>query len=379
MKISNIQSIKILNSRSKWTIETALALEDGSIGVASVPEGVSKGKTEAVSLPVKEAIFHISRISQDLYKQDFKNQEDFDKYLIKLDGTPNKSNLGGNTTLCLSIAFAKASAVSKNIPPYTYFNSLWGMSKKYTIPKMMMLMLEGGKHGSGDMSIQEFMYLVDTLKEGNDLYDKVRGYLSNKNLPIEVGLEGAFSPKGVNNIKALDILAQISPNTPICLDVAFSSKDLKKLDYKLLTTNYKLISIEDPFGEEDWKNWSQFNKKYGDTILVVGDDLTTTNRSRIEKAVNLNAINAIIIKPNQIGTISESINAVSYSQKNGLKIIVSHRSGETNDDYIADFAVGVGADYVKFGSPSRGERVAKYNRLLAIEKFLRNNPFKFIL
>ncbi|MFH1565874.1 MAG: enolase C-terminal domain-like protein [bacterium] len=362
--ISAISSRKILDSRSEWTIETTIKMGDVS-GVASVPCGTSVGSFEAKSLPVSLALEKIEFIRSKIVGRTFNSQEELDKMLLELDGTNDKRNLGANVILSISLAFARSFAAVKKIPLYQYVSECYGdPSFSFNKPKMMMLIFEGGKHGSSNISIQEFMVVVNSVDEGDKVYDLARKTLLSKKLEVEVGLEGAFSPVGFLNTEILELLSSLSNNS-IALDIASSSVD-NDLDFKQMLGKYNIFSIEDPFGEEEWEKWVQFTKIYGDEVLVVGDDLVVTNPKRIQKAIDLKACNAVIIKPNQIGTLTETLQAIKLAKDNGLKVVVSHRSGETNDSFISDLAIGVNAEFVKFGSPSRGERVAKYNRLLEI-------------
>lgn len=361
--VKSILSRKILDSRSEWTVETTLDV-DGAVAVASVPGGTSVGSFEAKNLPVQEALQKIKDITPKIVGKTFNSQEAFDKYLLELDGTADKKNLGANTTLSISHTFARASALIKNVPLYKYIADCYGVPLSMAKPKIMMLIFEGGKHGSNNISIQEFMVVVDSVEAGDSVYDLARKTLLSKNLEVEVGLEGAFSPVGFSNDDILKLLASLG-GYPLALDIAATSVNTN-LDFGKIIEKYNILSIEDPFGEEEWNKWISFTKNYGESVLVVGDDLVVTNPDRISKAIKLQACNAVVIKPNQIGTLTETLRAVRLAKDNDLKVVVSHRSGETNDAFIADLAVGVGADFVKFGSPSRGERVAKYNRLLEI-------------
>jgi len=362
-EISNISARKILDSRSSWTIETTLALGDSS-GIASVPGGTSRGSFEAATLDILTALEKVELLNKNLSGRDFATQRDFDNFLIRCDGTKNKSNLGGNTILSLSIAFAKALAKVRKIRLYQYIAQLAGVTS-FMKPRIMMLIFEGGRHGEGSsITIQEFMVIVDAVDAGDKVYDAARMYLLSRKLPVEVGLEGAFSPLELDNVGVLNVLKEISPY-PVALDAAATSS--KKLPvYEEMLHKFNIVSIEDPYNEEDWAKWAEFNRNFGDKILVVGDDLIVTNPLRIKKAIYLKACNAVIIKPNQVGTVTETLESITLARNAGFKVIVSHRSGETNDSFIADLAAGVNADYVKFGAPSRGERVAKYNRLLEI-------------
>lgn len=378
MKIADIESHKILDSRGNDTIETELALEGGFLGTASIPSGTSVGKHEAKYQNTSQAIEIINNlITPKIVKEDFKDQASLDSFLNELDGTPEKSKLGANSILSISIAFCKASALALPTPLYQYIRAKlirFPDSQLYRLPKLMTLIFEGGKHGDSSLTIQEFMYILDDISQPAILFKSIKEILKEKHLDTDTGLEGAYSPNNVKNSDILKMMHEFNKNISIALDVAQSSKTGKDLEFEKIISEFNVKSIEDPFGEDDWEKWVEFLKKVsflkkeGKDILVVGDDLTVTNPKRIKKAAKLNACNAIIIKPNQIGTVTETIDAIKLAKKNGLKVIISHRSGETNDDFIADLAFGVDADYVKFGAPNRGERIAKYNRLMKIKE-----------
>ena len=376
MKITDIKARKLLNSKTAWTIETTITLEDGSFGKASIPGGVSKGKTEVVSHPANLALQKIESLKDFLLNKDFR-QTSLDSYLLTLDGTNDKSNLGGNVMLSISVSFAKAVAMARNIPLYKHIYQMHYkdvldnkklFDPKFERPEMMMLMLEGGLHGSNNASIQEFMAIVNTIDRGIEIYKKIQEELKRLKKSTNVGAEGAFSPDQYDNDQMLTLLAGFLKKETIALDIAASSfKETDKIpNYEELLNSYPITSIEDPYDEEDWPNWKIFAKKYNKKITVVTDDITTTNPTILKKAIKENIGNATIIKPNQIGTLTETLMATKLAQENGWEVIVSHRGSDTNDDFVADLAIGINADYVKFGSPARGERVAKYNRLMEI-------------
>lgn len=379
MKIKSLTSRKIINSKAVWTIETKLELEDGSIGIASIPGGVSKGKTEVTSLPADTALEKINSLKSDLIGKEFK-QKTLDSYLIHLDGTHDKSNLGGNVILSISVAFAKATAKAKNLPLYEHiyqmhFQEVLRGDKLFNPifekPEMMMLILEGGLHGSGDASIQEFMVITDEIEKGRKIYSAVETELKRLHKSTNVGAEGALSPDGFDNDQVLTLLSGFLHGETIAIDVAASSfkeseEKIPYPNYDELIENYPITSIEDMYDEEDWDNWRKFGTRYNDKLTVVTDDITTSNPEILKKAIKEKIGNGIIIKPNQIGTVTETLQAIRLAQDSGWEVIISHRGSDTNDDFIADLAIGVNADYVKFGAPVRGERVAKYNRLLEI-------------
>ncbi|MCX6784138.1 MAG: hypothetical protein NT141_03715 [candidate division WWE3 bacterium] len=372
MKITDISARKILASKGDWTIETTLVLEDGSYGIASVPAGISTGKAEAKTLEVGDSVILTNdSLSKELIDKDFATLKDFDSALIALDGTPDKSKLGGNTTLSLSLAFAKASAMFKDESPlYIYLSDIIG-SKYLKIPELLVLMFEGGMHARSLLSIQEFMVHCKTVEDGLKSYQRVNDAMNTRNLPTTVGFEGAFSPPNFTNENALDLLSSLFGPGSISLDVADSYTNGAPLDFEDIISKYAPLSIEDPFDEEAWDSWEVFNKNNSSKTLVVADDLVVTNKIRLQKVIEKHAAGAVVVKANQIGTLSETLEFVQLARQAKLKIIVSHRGEETTDDWLADLAVAVGADYVKFGGFARGERISKYNRLLQIIDDLR--------
>lgn len=375
MKIIDIKPNKILDSAGNWTIETEIILEGGFTGIASVPRGVSKGKSEATALPIDQAIKNTLTLKDQLIGKIFVNSNDFDVNLLQIDGTKDKAKLGANTMLALSIAFLKAAAKARNLETYQYVHELLYPEIPidtviYKLPKMMMLMLEGGAHGSSDASIQEFMAIVDTIDRGSEIYKNIKHELDSLGKSTNVGSEGAFSPEGFDNYQSLLTLSQFIKTEQIALDIAASSfePNTPDPDYDKFINEFPIYSIEDPCKEDEWSNWEYFASKNLHRVVVVTDDLTTTNPTLLREAISRRVGNAIIIKPNQIGTMLETLKVVNMATETGWQIIVSHRGTDTNDDFIADLAVGVGANFTKFGSPARGERIAKYNRLLQISK-----------
>ena len=399
-----------MDSRAYPTLEVDVKLEDGSLGRAIVPSGASTGKFEAVELRdndpnyfngkgVKCAIENVnSLINNLLVGKDSYNQNDIDHSMIKLDGTSNKRNLGANAILGVSIANAKATARSKGIP---LFESL-ALSDKRTLPIPMMNILNGGCHADNNLDIQEYMIFPigansfsEALQMGTETFYYLKDILKNKSLTTTVGDEGGFAPNLQSNDEAIELILEAVEKTPyklekdlfIALDVAASElyngkynlisekKQLstsKMVDYlKSLVDQYPIISIEDGLDENDWEGWHLLRKEIGNKCQIVGDDLTVTNVSRLKKAIDNKAINAILIKLNQIGTITETIDAINLAKKNNYGVIISHRSGETEDVTIADFAVAMSMGQIKTGSVSRTDRVAKYNQLLRIEENLK--------
>lgn len=411
-KVKKIIAREILDSRAHPTIESIVELDDGAVGVFSVPSGTSVGKHEAKELRdndlnrydglgVLNCLKNILQIlSPLLIGQDAENQEAIDQILIKADGTADKSKVGANSILALSGGIAKAASVSQKKPLYQYIAKLLGaQTNEFLIPTPMFNILNGGMHANGNLDFQEFMVVgpksntySQNLKFGAEAYFSLKKTLANHSIQTLVGDEGGFAPTLYTNIDAFKILQEAIQKAgySLGLDSFFSidaaATHLKEggayrlkdkpmqmpasdlMDYYLaLNEQYHLISLEDPFSEDDWSEWTDITQKLGTDTLIVGDDLTTTSVERLQKAISQKACNAVIVKPNQVGTITETLNFVKLARQNGFKIIVSHRSGETNDDFIADFAVGISADYAKLGAPARGERVAKYNRLLEIE------------
>ncbi len=373
MIIKDISSRKILNSGAKWTIETKITLEDGSIGVASVPGGISRGEREVVSIEPENAIENIETLKDKLIGVNFSSQRQFDELLIKTDGSHDKSNLGGNTLLSLSIAFCKATAKSKKIETYQYIHTIVEPEISldeitFTMPQMLMLIFEGGVHGDSGASIQEFMAVVDTVGQGAKIYNEVKTALQEAGKTTNVGAEGAFSPEGFDNFKTLKFLNAHLNGAKIALDVAASEiKNPADIpDYETMLDVFPIISVEDPYSENDWGSWESFSRKYKDKINVVTDDLTTTNIKTLRECIQRDVGNSILVKPNQIGTLTETLDVIMQAQESNWRVIISHRGTDTNDDFIADLAIGAKADYTKFGSPARGERVSKYNRLLEI-------------
>ncbi|HUS52309.1 MAG TPA: phosphopyruvate hydratase [Candidatus Bathyarchaeia archaeon] len=416
-KIKAVEAREILDSRGNPTVETKVILDTRHEAVASVPAGESLGKYEAVELRdgdqdrysgmgVLKAVENVNRIiAPQLVGKDPDSQKKLDDLLIKLDGTENKSKLGANAILSVSQGICEAAALIKGLPIYRHVSELFFEKEKkdpLKIPLPTFNLINGGRHGAGNLEFQEFHIVPAPGKEyrqvlemAEEVYQTVEKVLIRHGAIHSVGDEGGFAPNLFTNLDALEVIVEaineschvIEKDIYLGLDVA-ASHFYKEGRYKIrdrtlamdtnelieyyhdLVKQYPLALIEDPLHEDDWGGWSKLVGVLPDTV-VVGDDLLATNKSRVEKAISEKACNALLAKPNQIGTISETIEVIRMVRKAGLKVVVSHRSGETNDDFIADFAVGVGADYTKFGAPARGERVAKYNRLSAIEEELR--------
>jgi len=405
-------SREILDSRGMPTVESKVVLDDGYYGISSCPTGASTGKYESVEirdkdvkrytgLGVLQAVSNIENVIRPkLVGMEASNQQELDQALITLDGTENKKKLGVNSILPVSMAVAKAQSASQRIPLYYYLGKIFQKteSPKFHIPTPIFNVMNGGKHGAGNLEFQEFWVIPSqtkpysqALQMGVEIYFAVKKVLIYKSAIHSVGDEGGFAPNLYTNADALEILVEAITQTQyelahdvfLGLDLAanhFKSGSAYQIKdrsnsmnaaelvefYKELIERYKLLAIEDPLGEDDFKDWTYLNSQLGNRVMVVGDDLLVTNPKRLERAIKEKACNAILAKPNQIGTISETFEVLEKSNANDFKVIISHRSGETNDSFIADLAVAVNADYVKFGAPARGERVAKYNRLLEI-------------
>ena len=382
--IRSIDARKILNSRGESTVEVNLTCEDFSV-TASVPEGKSKGKFEAVSVDAEAAVKIINeKTSPALKGFNPEDQNKVDNLLIELDGTPNKSVFGANSTLAVSIAAARAAAKIKNVPLWRYIG---GISKRASkAPDLYMNVINGGLHAGNSLDFQEYIIIpkAGTITKNIELGVRVYSELAKELLnnfgkgATLVGDEGGYAPNFENNSQPFEIISAllnklgISDKFSFGLDAAASNikktaDDLRQ-EYESLLAKYNLEYLEDPFDENDFDSFARFLEDHGSKCLIAGDDLTVTNAQKIADAYTKKAVNAVIIKPNQIGTITEALYAVAKAQEFDWKVVVSHRSGETNDDFIADFAYGVGADGFKLGAPARGERVTKYNRLIAIEK-----------
>lgn len=408
--IKEINARQILDSRGNPTIEVEVKLFSGINGVASVPSGASTGKFEAVELrdnepnnydgkSVQKAVYNVNKIiAPILTNKNVTNQNLIDKTLINLDGTENKSNLGANAILGVSMACAKASANSFGQPLFMY---LGGISAN-TLPVPMMNILNGGIHAQNNLEFQEFMIapigaktFSQALQMGTKVFHTLKRNLNKRGLSTGVGDEGGFAPNLKNNSEAIELIIDAIQNSnyttdeiKICLDVAssefynngkyfvrdygYSSSEFVEVLEKLVK-DYPIISIEDGLSEEDYEGWELLTQTIGNKCQLVGDDLFVTNIKRLKKGVLQSLGNSILIKLNQIGTVSETLNTINYAQNNNYTTIISHRSGETEDTFIADLAVAVNSGLIKTGSLSRSERIAKYNRLLKIEQMLGSN------
>ena len=408
--ITAVGAREILDSRGNPTVEVEVLLSDDSFGRAAVPSGASTGAFEAhesrdgdksryLGKGVQNAVRAvIETIDEALVDFDAADQRLVDAALIAIDGTDNKSKLGANAILGVSLANARAAAESTNLPLYRYL----GGSNAYVLPVPLMNIINGGAHADTGVDIQEFMIVPhgaesfsEALRWGVEVYHQLKKLLSDKGLATGLGDEGGFAPDLPNNAAALELISEaiglagykLGTEIALALDVAatefydektekynFEGKQLSSDEmiayYADLVARFPLVSIEDPLAEDDWASWTKITAALGDKVQLVGDDLYVTNPSRLQKGIELAAGNAILVKVNQIGTLTETMDAVSLAQRHGMKAIISHRSGETEDTFIADLAVATNAGQIKTGAPARSERVAKYNQLLRIEEEL---------
>ncbi|HLR83919.1 MAG TPA: phosphopyruvate hydratase, partial [Nocardioidaceae bacterium] len=398
---------EILDSRGNPTVEVEVALDDGTIGRAAVPSGASTGQFEAVELRdggsryagkgVEKAVLGVlDDINPALVGYDADEQRLVDQALIDLDGTPNKAKLGANAILGVSLAVAKAAADSADLPLFRYV----GGPNAHLLPVPMMNILNGGAHADTDVDIQEFMIAPigastfrDALQQGAQIYHALKSVLKQEGLATGLGDEGGFAPNLSNNREALDLIVRAVETTglslgtdiALALDVAASefadngtysfegkSKSAGEMSeyYASLVDDYPIVSIEDPLDEEDWAGWQTITADLGDKVQLVGDDLFVTNVERLQRGIDERAANALLVKVNQIGSLSETLDSVDLARRNGFRCMMSHRSGETEDTTIADLAVATSCGQIKTGAPARSERVAKYNQLLRIEEML---------
>lgn len=412
--IKDVQAREILDSRGNPTVEVDLMMDNGAWGRAAVPSGASTGSHEAVELRdgdpkryggkgVLQAVENIkTRIAPRIRGVEDSLQETLDEGLLELDGTPNKSHLGANAILAVSLAYAKASAISSGTSLYRYVAALAGKQGSL-LPTPMMNILNGGRHADNALDIQEFMIMPvgaasfsEALRQGAEVFHQLKKVLSGRKLGTSVGDEGGFAPQINATEQALELIEEavvaagyrLGDDIVLALDVAASEfcqqgqysfhaedrvlttpADLMAY-YAQLREKYPIVSIEDGLDEEDWSGWTEMTARLGDHMQLVGDDLFVTHTARLKRGIDEGAANAILIKVNQIGTLTETLRAIKAAQAAGFGVIVSHRSGETEDTTIADIAVGTEAGQIKTGSLSRADRTAKYNQLLRIEEFL---------
>ena len=411
--IEDVQALEVLDSRGNPTIQVEVLLEGGYKGVALVPSGASTGSFEAVELRdndktrymgkgAQKAVENVNKkISKKIIGMNAYNQRKIDEELILLDDTLNKSNLGANSTLGVSLAVARAAAKSLNMELYNYIGGI----NARILPIPMMNILIGGKHSDNNINIQEFMIMpigsitfAERLKRGVEVYHTLKKVLKEKGYSVAVGDEGGFAPNLKNEEEALEYIVEAikkagyAPGKEIALALDIASTEMYEEAQKIgkngyyfwktdilktkeemiqyiedLCEKYPIISVEDGLAEEDWEGWKKLTKDLGNKIQLVGDDLFVTNKKRLERGIREEVANSILIKPNQIGTLTETLDTIQRAKEKGYRTIISHRSGETEDTTIADLAVAVNAGQIKTGAPCRTDRVAKYNRLLNIE------------
>lgn len=418
MKIKNIVAGEILDSRGNPTIETMVTLDTGHSASAAVPSGASTGSHEALELRdgdktrylgkgVLQAVDNVNKIlAPKLIGIDAEDQEALDRLMIELDGTPTKSKLGANAILSISIATLKAVALAQDIPTHQYVARLFGRDEtKFTLPIPMMNVLNGGKHALGSTDMQEYMVMpvgaptvAEAIRFGAEIFHTLGKMLKKRGFQTTVGDEGGYAPSLSRNEEPLELMIEAIEKTgykpgeqvSLAMDPA-ASEFFQDGRYDLATENkkltseemvslyqewfekYPIISIEDGFAEDDWAGFTAKTKLLGERLQIVGDDLYVTNKERLQQGIDQKATNSILIKLNQIGTVSETIETMQLAYQNGMTCVVSHRSGETEDAFIADFVVGSGAGQIKTGSLCRSERIAKYNQLMRIERELGAN------
>ena len=408
--ISNIKARQVLDSRGNPTVEAEVWLENGGFGRAIVPSGASTGAGEALELRdgdksrfggkgVLKAVWNVNSSISDVLVGNTSDPKTVDRMMLDLDGTKNKSNLGANAILAVSLANAKANAKANRMPFYQYIAELAGTTKEMSIPMPMMNVMNGGAHASWSTDFQEYMIIprsaeniAEAVRMGAEVFHTLKKVLSERDYPTTVGDEGGYAPRvREGNNEPLECIRlaieragyQLDTDFAIAMDIAASefydtdhyalktNGDWKTADdmmnlYDWIINNYPVISIEDGLAENDWENWRKMTERFGAKIQLVGDDLFVTNVELLNKGIEMGAANAILIKPNQIGTLSETIDAVLTAKRAGYKTVMSHRSGETEDVSIAHLAVGLGTGQIKTGSLSRSERIAKYNELIRI-------------
>ncbi len=408
--ISQIKARQVLDSRGNPTVEAEVWLENGGFGRAIVPSGASTGAGEALELRdgdksrfngkgVTKAVWNVNSSISDVLVGNTSDPKTVDQMMLDLDGTKNKSNLGANAILAVSLANAKANAKANRMPFYQYVAELAGTTKEMSLPMPMMNVMNGGAHASWATDFQEYMIIprsaeniAEAVRMGAEVFHTLKKVLSERDYPTTVGDEGGYAPKVRDgNNEPLDCIKEaieragykLGVDFAIAMDIAASefydqdhyvlktNGDWKSAEdmmnwYDWIINNYPVISIEDGLAENDWENWHKMTERFGSKIQLVGDDLFVTNAELLKKGIEMGAANAILIKPNQIGTLSETINAVLTAKQAGYRTVMSHRSGETEDVSIAHLAVGLGTGQIKTGSLSRSERIAKYNELIRI-------------
>ncbi len=413
--ISQVKARQILDSRGNPTVEVDVLLSSGSFGRAAVPSGASTGSHEAVELRDGDKAFYLGKgvqkavhnvtgvLGPAVTGQDALNQRGVDELLISCDGTENKGEMGANAVLGVSMAVAHAAAAYKGLPLFSYLSN----GKSTLLPIPMMNILNGGSHADNNVDIQEFMVFPigassfsEALQMGTETFHHLKSVLGERDLNTSVGDEGGFAPNLRSNEEAIEVILEAISKTGyevgkeiyLALDVAASelyeaNRNIYRLDseereltsgemiefYSTLIQKYPIVSLEDGLSEDDWEGWTELHKALGKKVQIIGDDLTVTNMTRLKKAIDLPAMNAILIKLNQVGSVTETVETMKLAQENGMAAVVSHRSGETEDTTIADFAVAMGMGQIKTGSASRTDRICKYNQLLRIEEILGNS------
>ncbi len=407
-RIVDVKARQVLDSRGNPTVEAEVLLESGAVGRGIVPSGASTGEREALELrdgnkhyylgkSVLSAVDNVNNlIAKELIGLDFENQAELDDLLIALDGTENKSKLGANAILAVSMAFARARAEELGVPLFKYLGGEAGR----VMPAPLMNIINGGVHADNNLDLQEFMIVpvfgdefAETLRCGVEIYHTLKKVLKEKGFSTNVGDEGGFAPSLGSNREALDLIMEAiekagykpGEDVLLALDAASSEfyengkyriegKELSAEElvdyYENLINEYPIVSIEDPMAENDWEGWKLITERLGKKVQLVGDDLFTTNPKILEKGIEEGIANSILIKLNQIGTVSETLDTIRLAQENGYTYIISHRSGETEDTFISHLAVATNSGQIKTGAPARGERTAKYNELLRIEEYL---------
>lgn len=394
--IKSIKGRKIFDSRGNPTLEVDVMLTSGAFGRESVPSGASTGSHEVFKLEnINQAVKNVETLKASLINQEAEDQEKLDLLMINIDGTKQKKNIGGNVILATSLAICEAAAKDAKLPLYKYINKISGIKlDKFNLPIPLFNIINGGKHADNNLPFQEFMIvpnLGQTFRErmeaGVKVFHQLKTHLMKMNLSTNVGDEGGFAPALNSNEEAMEVIVdavresgfQPGNDVNMCLDVAASAiADLNAVTYPLSPINYyeKILDeypitiIEDPLGEGDWQGWQEITERLGKRIQIVGDDIFTTNPELFKKGIEMKVANSILVKPDQIGTLSETLRTIRMAIENKYQVIISHRSGETESTFISDLSVGVGAGYIKTGAPSRGERISKYNQLLRIEEEL---------
>ncbi len=416
-KIKSVFAREILDSRGDPTIETKIILDSGVSAKASVPSGASTGAHEAWELRdgdkkryrgkgVLKAVENVNtKIAPKLKGMIVSKQQEIDDFMVRLDDTNNKNKLGANAILSVSLASARAASIDRGMELYEYIAKIFNFSEKYKMPTPSFNIFNGGKHADTNLDFQEFMILplkkasfAEKVRMGSEIFHELGSVLKKAGFDTDVGNEGGYAPDIVSSIQAIELIvaaiinAGYKPGKDVGLGIDVGSSELYnpengtyvfKLDqarfhnstlvslYREWLSKFPIVSIEDGLAEDDWQGWQELTKELGREMLLIGDDLFVTNINRLRRGLKEKVANSVLIKPNQVGTLSETIACIKLAQKHNYQLMVSHRSGETTDDFIADLAVAVGAEFIKSGSLSRGERLAKYNRLMEIEEGLK--------